>query len=333
MTQSTKRFLEQPLRYAEVGGKFKSRPYDVQNLYVSLKQWRILHAVIDCGGYAEAAKSLHLSQSTISYTVAKLQENLGIALLKIEGRKAVLTTEGRALLERSRQVLKEAIELESYAKNLGHGWAGEVRLMVDHNFPSNLLMGALNKFMQNGAGAAYVKLQEVAMLQADDVLRDTAVDLVISERVPLGFLGEPLIEIEYLPVAHPEHPLLRQGRAVTAADLAQQTQISIGSSIDVEKARPHDSRRAPRWIMHSLDSVLAATLERLGYAWLPAHRIQSWLNQGLLKPLPLDDQRIYKSMLYLIHGRPWSPSPATGRLAELLRGACGEAPAEQSHLN
>lgn len=317
MTQSRKELLEQSLRFNSARMRFHSRPHDVQNLYVSLKQWRILHAVIDCGGYAEAAKFLHLSQSTISYTIAKLQEQLGVPLLKIEGRKAILTTEGRALLDRSRHILKEAIELETFAKNLGQGWGGEVRLVVDHNFPTDLLMQALRKFTAIGQGAAHVKLSEVAASQAEDVLRDLSVDLAISERVPLGLLGEPLVEVEYIPVAHPEHPLARLERAVTAADLAQHTQIGIGRATDGERAG--GATQAQRWMLNSFDTAVAATCEGLGYAWLPQHRIQQWLDQGSLMRLPMGDKASYKAILYLIHGRPWSATPAASRLAEVLR--------------
>lgn len=303
---------------------YRSRPHDVHNLYVSLKQWRIFHAVVDCGGFAEAAKVLHLSQSTISYTVSKLQEQLGTPLLKIEGRKSILTPEGRALLDRSRHVLKEAIELESFAKNLGQGCGGEVRLVVDHNFPPHLLLRALGHFSHAGRGAMHVKLSEVATMQVEDVLRDLNVDLAISERVPLGFLGEPLVEVEHLPVAHPDHPLLQLGRAVTAADLAQQTQISVGQPGERERSSG-DPKQGRRWAMSSFDTVVEAVCERLGYAWLPAHRIRKWLDLGALVPLPLGDKRTYKSILYLVHGRPWATTPAACRLADVLRGEAAEA--------
>ncbi|HJV87332.1 MAG TPA: LysR family transcriptional regulator [Noviherbaspirillum sp.] len=315
MTHSRKHAPDQKIRRDGGRAIYRSRAHDLQNIYVSLKQWRIFHAVIDCGGFAEAAKTLHLSQSTISYTVAKLQEQLGTTLLKTEGRKAALTVEGRALLERSRHVLKEAIELETFARNLGQGWGGDVRLMVDHSFPSTLLMRALGYFSQAGRGAAQVRLSEVATLQAEDMLRDTTVDLAITGRVPLGFLGEPLLEVEYVPVAHPDHPLLHLGRDVTSADLGQQTQIGIGHPQERERG----GSGLQRWLMSSIDSVLEAVSECLGYAWLPQHRIQRWLDDGRLVRLPLGDKRVNKSMLYLIHGRPWAASPAAGRLADVLR--------------
>ncbi|HVK95275.1 MAG TPA: LysR family transcriptional regulator [Noviherbaspirillum sp.] len=319
MTQSRAQLVPRPEAGASARTTYRSRAYDMQNLYVSLKQWRIFHAVVDCGGFAEAAKALHLSQSTISYTVAKLQDQLGTPLLKIEGRKAILTLEGRTLLERSRHVLKEAVELETFGKSLGQGGGGEVRLVVDHNFPSHLLMRALSKFSQLSHSTAHVKLSEVAMLQTEEVLRDLTVDLAISERVPLGFLGEPLVEVEYLPVAHPDHPLLRLGRDVSAADLAQQVQIGIGFAAERDQGGI-SAKQLRRWSMSSLDTVVQAVNERLGYAWLPGHRIQKWLDDGSLVRLPTADKRTYKAMLYLIHGRPWASSPAACRLADVLRG-------------
>src|ERR671927_403894 len=75
------------------------RRQDAKNFHITLKQWKMLHAVVDCGGFTDAAEYLHISQSAISYTIAKLQEQLGIPVLKLEGRKAQLTEVGRELLE------------------------------------------------------------------------------------------------------------------------------------------------------------------------------------------------------------------------------------------
>lgn len=94
------------------------RHYDIQNFCSSLKQWRMLHALVDCGSYAEAAEMLHVSQSTLSYTLIKLQDRLGVQLLKQEGRRAVLTRTGQLLIDRSRRVLMEARALEDFARNL-----------------------------------------------------------------------------------------------------------------------------------------------------------------------------------------------------------------------
>ena len=67
-------------------------------------------AVVEHGGYAQAAEAIFKSQSTISYGVHKLQEQLGITLLEVEGRKAVLTEQGKVMLQRANQLLSRSAE-------------------------------------------------------------------------------------------------------------------------------------------------------------------------------------------------------------------------------
>jgi DNA-binding transcriptional LysR family regulator len=94
-----------------------------------------LQAVVDHGGFAQGG-GLHRSQSSISYTVARMQEQLGVPLLRIDGRKAVLTEAGEVLLRRSRQLVKAAGQLEELAHHMEQGWEPEVRLVVDAAYPT-----------------------------------------------------------------------------------------------------------------------------------------------------------------------------------------------------
>src|ERR1700728_2237066 len=101
----------------------------------SLEQWAVLAAVVDEGGFAQAAAALNRSQSAVSYSVARLQESLGLALLVVEGRKSVLTAEGESLLARARALIKDLETLESLARSLKKGWESELTLVVDAAFP------------------------------------------------------------------------------------------------------------------------------------------------------------------------------------------------------
>ena len=40
---------------------------------ITLEQWRALLAVVEAGGYAQAAERLHKSQSTLTYAVQKIE--------------------------------------------------------------------------------------------------------------------------------------------------------------------------------------------------------------------------------------------------------------------
>jgi len=306
-----------------------SRLYDVRNFHISLKQWRMLHAVVDCDGFTGAANQLHLSQSAISYTVAKLQEQLGLPLLKVEGRKAQVTEAGKILLERSRNLIHEALELEALAENLKNGWTAEVCLAADQNYPTRLLMLALRKFSQLTQNIK-VTLHELNAQQSEKALRERSADLAISAHVPSGLIGNPLMEVEHVAVAQCMHPLFSLQRSITAADLERQVQIVISSQKDMmQHADKHHIVGYHRpWNVSSFDAAISALRECMGYAWLPRHRLQEWLDQGELRILPLMEGSAYTTSLYLIHSRPFRPDSVAKRLADVLHSLSAAPPTE-----
>jgi DNA-binding transcriptional LysR family regulator len=54
---------------------------------ISLEQWRSLLAVVDAGGYAQAAEMLHKSQSAVTYAVQKIEVLLGVKIFQVIGRR------------------------------------------------------------------------------------------------------------------------------------------------------------------------------------------------------------------------------------------------------
>jgi hypothetical protein len=107
---------------------------------ISLKQWRLFHAVIDNDGFVGAANKLHISQSSISHALAKLQDQLGVPLLTLKGRKAQITEEGKTLLARSRDLLRQASQLEKLGEFLRLGAEPQIRIVVEPSYPAELLI-------------------------------------------------------------------------------------------------------------------------------------------------------------------------------------------------
>lgn len=284
---------------------------------ISIEQWRTLQAVVDHGGFAQAAEKLHRSQSSVSYSVAKLQEQLGLPVFEIEGRKAQLTQAGEALLRRSRHLLQQAQELESFARSLQQGWEAQVNLVVDTVFPTDKLMRALRRFEPVSQGCR-VQLREVVLSGAEDALEEGYADLVICAHVPARFLGEPLLEIDFIAVTHPQHPLQQLNREVTVSDLEGQLQVVIQDSGLRYPKNIGWLGAEHRWSVSSVETAVAAVSEGLGYAWLPRHRIAQMLENSLLQPVPLERGAQYKSTLYIVHGRNQESGPGTRLLAELL---------------
>src|SRR5262245_57362421 len=114
--------------------------------HITLEQWRALIAVVDAGGYAQAAEALHKSQSAVTYAVQKLEGMLGVKAFEIQGRKAVLTPTGQLLYRRARALIADAGGLEQAARTLSAGWEAEIRVVMDIAFPTWLMLKCLDRF-------------------------------------------------------------------------------------------------------------------------------------------------------------------------------------------
>ena len=176
---------------------------------ISFEQWRCLLAVVDSGGYAQAAAALHKSQSAVTYGVQKLETLLGVKAFEIQGRKAHLTPSGSVLYRRAKALLDEASALEGAAGQLAAGWEPELRLAVEIVFPTWLL---LDCFAQFGAEQPQIRIElyESVLGGTEEALLQRRVDLAIGSRIPPGFAGDPLMRIRFVAMAHPQHPLHRK---------------------------------------------------------------------------------------------------------------------------
>ena len=235
----------------------------------TLEQWAILAAVVDHGGFAQAAAALYRSQSAVSYAVARLQQSLGVPLLVIEGRKAALTAHGRTLLLRARPVIRDLQTLELLARSLERGWESELKLVVDAAFPRALLLDIIAD-LQTTCPNTQIQLADAVLSGAEDAITRGLADVVVTTRVPPGFLGDRLLEVEFVAVARPDHALFRLQRELTTDDLVRHIQAVVRDS-GSESPRDDGWLGAPhRFTVSSMEASLATLLAGLAYAWLAA---------------------------------------------------------------
>lgn len=296
-----------------------------RTIRISLKQWRMFHAVVDFDGFMEAAEKLHVSQSSISHALAKLQEQLGVGLLTLKGRKAQITDEGKVLLERSRELLRKAAELEDLAESLRLGWGPEIRMMIDPDFPADMLMRSLREFSIS-AHNVRLRVQDASADLACEALKENTIDFAVSAKVPPGYVSSELVAIEYVPVAHTSNPLFALQRYVTANDLKLQRQITVTGANDYLVADsgaplPHPARP---WSVSSLERAIGVLSQCAGYAWLPKYKLRSWLEQDILRILPMLGPCSHTTNLYLISGHSVRGNPCATRFGEVMRRG-GEA--------
>ena len=265
----------------------------------SLEQWAVLAAVVDEGGYAQAALALHRSQSAVSYAVARLQEELDVPLLVIEGRKAVLTPHGQTLLQRARGLLRDMNTLELLARSLKQGWEAELRLVVDAAFSRGHLMKIVAE-LQQLCPNTQIQLSDAVLSGAEEAITDGGADVVVTAHVPSGVVGELLMDVTFIAVARPDHALFSVGHDLSFEDLTRNVQVVVRDS-GLKHPRDEGWLGAERrCTVTSMEASLATVKAGLAYAWLPEHIVAESLRDGTLKVLPLANGTERRVPLYLV---------------------------------
>jgi len=289
---------------------------------ISLEQWRCLIAVVDAGGYAQAAARLHKSQSAVTYGVQKLEALLGIKAFEIHGRKARLTPSGEVLYRRARALLEEAGALENAAGNLAAGWEPELRLAVDIIFPTWLLLECFAKF-GGEQPRVRIELYETVIGGTEEMLTLRKVDLAICSRVPAGFVGDPLMRMRFVAMAHPQHPLHQLGRELTLQDLRKHRHLVIRDTGSQRRSGSWVGAEQSWTVSQKATSIHAASSGQ-GYAWYPEDTVRGEVERGELRPLPLREGGERWGELYLVYADRDYAGRGALRLAQLIRDHVAE---------
>ncbi|WP_414466529.1 LysR family transcriptional regulator [Klebsiella aerogenes] len=267
----------------------------------TLEQWALLEKVIELGSFAKAAEETNRSQSSVSYNLALLQERLGVALLAPSGRRAVLTPAGELLLNQVKPLLKAFSWVETHAATLRNGARTRLDLVVDSIFPRQRLFAILRQFQQRYP-QTQVRLTEVLKnIDEASAARSEADVMVLTRRQDITGRGEWLMNIDFIAVAHRDHPLSQSEEPLDDNALAPWPLIRIADrSGDASSTRD-------AWTFSTIDAAIDAVLYQVGFGWLPEERIRAHLEQGVLKALPLSHGARRATPLHLIVKRDLAP--------------------------
>ena len=283
----------------------------------SLDQWAVLAAVIDNNGFGPAAQALNKSQSAVSYATARLQEAIGLPLLAIDGRKAVLTLHGEALLKRVRPLLRDLDALEQFARSLKQGWEPELTLVVDVAFPREKLLAVIAE-LQVLCPNTEIQLSDSVLSGAEEAIIEERADVVVTPHLPSSHLGELLLTVSFIAVASPRHPLFGLERSLTTIDLTKHTQIVVRDSALRTQRDEGWLGAARRCTVSGMEASLAMVKAGLGYAWLPDHITAEATREGALRILPLDMGSSRPVPLQLVLVRPETAGPAARAAIEVF---------------
>ncbi|MET0891358.1 MULTISPECIES: LysR family transcriptional regulator [Stenotrophomonas] len=255
-------------------------------LKLSLDALQILDAIDRRGSFAAAGKALHKVPSTISYTVSKLEEDLGVQLFDRVGPRAHLTPAGEALLEEGRHLLRAARELEMRVRRVASGWEAELTVAVDSMFVPALLAEDVRAF-NAVAEQTRMRLISESLSGTWEALLDRRADLLVGAagEGPSGggYVVEPMGVVRFVFAVAPSHPLATAPEPLGREQLAGHCAIAVADS-----AR----RLLPRTVgllmgqetvtVPDMVSKFRLQCAGLGFGFLPEPYVQQAVREGRL---------------------------------------------------
>ena len=293
----------------------------------SLDQLRIFLSVEEEGSFGGAARKMGRAVSAISYGVQQMEAQLGVTLFAREGsRKPVLTEAGAGLLAEARAIVDRSDALLAKTRSLHAGLESEVSLVVDVMISADVTANVLREFRTMFPTVA-LRLQIEGLGAVASCLLEDRANLAIGgpeirfhpklERQVVG-------STELIPVAHPDHPLARDG--IQSGESRKHLQIVLADKSTLTEGREFAVLSPETWRLGDLGAKHALLKEGIGWGNMPRPMVLEDLAQGKLVELDLPEKpgTIYE--LAALWRRDARPGPATSWIIDAMRDALAQCP-------
>ena len=291
----------------------------------TLDQLKVFTTIVDAGSFAAAARKLGRATSVISYSVANLENQLGVQLFdRTLTKTPQLTDVGRTVLAEARTVTNGVNGLRAKVKGLMQGLEPEVHLALDVMLPAARVTDALRAFSE-AHPTVTLRLYVEALGAVTQMVLNGAAGVGVSgpldvevpglERVGVGY-------VELVPVAAPTHPLAMMGRNAPGAG-RDHIQLVLTDRSTLTQGVEYAVVGTRTWRLADLGAKHMLLREGIGWGNMPEPMVREDLASGRLVLLDMPDVRGGPYRLQAVYRSDSPPGPAARFLIERFEGQTG----------
>lgn len=173
--------------------------------------------VVEDGGFTAAARTLRVPKSSVSRSVALLEEELGVRLLQRTTRKVELTEAGRVFYDRASRALAGLEDAEAAVSDLQASLRGTLRVTAPADAGAGILAPLIARFVERHPG---VHVECVLTARVVDLIAE-GIDFAFraSKIADSSLVARRLLTRDGAVYAAPSY-LARRGAPERVADLA-----------------------------------------------------------------------------------------------------------------
>ncbi len=260
---------------------------------LSLEALQVLDAIDRKGSFASAASSLNRVPSALTYTINKLEQDLGVSLFQKQGRRSVLTTAGRHLMQQGRELLAAADALADSTIQVATGWEPRLRIALDTIIPAELILPLINRLYEIQPDIEIDLIEEV-LGGTWEALDDDRVDLAIGAigNAPgrKGIRCIDWLSVKTLFVATPDHPVCQHPQPLKHSTILRYRSIIIRDSSRHGAPLSRGILNKERFIhVENMEQKIQAHRLGLGAGFVPQFRVEQYLERGELVSLRVEN--------------------------------------------
>ncbi len=269
---------------------------------LSIEALEVIDAIARKGSFAAAAETLYRVPSALTYTIKKLEEDLGVSLFDRSGHRASLTNAGAELLKEGRHLLDAAQAIESRVKRIATGIETDISIAMSDLFSNDAIFKLLERFYAQDFGTR-IKLSREVFGGSWDALISERADISIGAPGDIppggGYATRIIGNLEFVFAVAPHHPLAMQAEPLSSTEIAKHRSVAAADSSRNLPPRTSGILSGQDVLtVHDMQSKVAAQIQGLGIGYLPITLATHYANQGMLVLKAVDEPKL-KAPTYL----------------------------------
>jgi DNA-binding transcriptional LysR family regulator len=278
---------------------------------VNLHRLHLFRTVVEKGSFSLACRDLFISQPALSVQVKRLEEDLGLQLLRRTRTGVAPTPAGQELYGLALGIFQQIGSAERRLDALRSGEAGSLAIGTSHTGALYFLTDAVKAFSQDNPAVAFNIMVETVP-QVYEAIQRGAIDVALQwgPGVPTGLAATELFRDPFGIVASAQHPCAASG-AISREAFAKAPLFILGygigepSFIEVRLAQSEvqAGRITP---LPSIDAVKRLVEANLGLGILSRTSVERELGTGLLSWLEMSGFALERPLLLVTNERATS---------------------------
>ena len=246
---------------------------------------------VEAGSFAGAARKLGITPVAVSKNVQRLEQRLGVRLLRRSTRKLSLTEEGRLYYERCVGPLRELESAESVIREQGRSPTGTIRVTSLSPFGRTYVVPLIPAFSRRYPG---IELE----LRLDDAVSDMIaggydVGIRAGEARDGSMVMREVAPLNFVVCGAPSY-LAERGVPLTVADLSKHNCLRLRGRGPAARALewrlgPAGAVVSPpikgNFLAHDMITLVTAAVHGQGLAFAPLPLVLPLFRTGALRPV------------------------------------------------